>query len=352
MENPFLVRKTTVGIYWSVLFIVSAIQAVFNTISGILPVGISVADGLVFGFLIGAFGLAIWFVTRYNNLENSSVMQICTSHLVAAVVFAISWVLSASLVTRLLVASESYSLYLKSVFTIRLVFGLIFYVVLTSIYYLFILYWNNKLKVTREIELQKQVREAQLKALKSQINPHFLFNSLNSIASLTQVDPLRAHQMVVDLSGFMRASLRNHENEMVTLSDELGTITLYLQIEKNRFGEMLDYRFEVPESCLGWRLPNLLLQPLFENAIKYGVYESLIPVVIELKAACGNEGLELTLSNDFDPEAIPQRGEGVGLQNVQDRLRIVYGSNQLMHIEKNKNRFTVRLLIPNQQMAN
>jgi len=191
------------------------------------------------------------------------------------------------------------------------------------------------------------LRNAQLNALKSQINPHFLFNSLNSIASLTITNPEKAHQMIIALSDFMRYSLQKNMEEMVTLDTELQNISLYLSIEKIRFGEKLTYNFEIEETCKYHHLPNLILQPIFENAIKYGVYETSDSVEIKLRATKIENGMNLLIVNNFDPEAVSSRGNGVGLMNVRERLRIIYGSSQLLAAKRNSNEFEVSIDLPN-----
>ncbi len=346
MEHPFISNRIILIVYWSFLLFLGTAQAVFNFMVEPLPLLVSIIDALVFSFSLGAFGIAIWYVVKYNNLEESSPMQIATSHLVAAIAFSLLWVLFSGLIVRLILSSAEYTLFLKSKGIERIIAGLVFYILLASICYLFILYQRNQQKILHEAELETQIREARLNLLKSQINPHFLFNSLNSIASLTMADPVKAHEMVIALSGFMRYSLRRHNGELVTLEEELQTIGLYLQIEKIRFGDKLEYHFEVDQQCLKCRLPNLVLQPLFENAIKYGVYEASEPVSVDLKVVLDDGMLCLIITNDFDPESVPAKGEGVGLKNVQERLRILYGSSNLVRTEKGDSRFTVTIYIP------
>jgi len=173
---------------------------------------------------------------------------------------------------------------------------------------------------------------------------------LNSIASLTLINPEKAHEMVISLSEFMRYSLRKQKDEMVTLEDELKNIGLYLQIEKIRFGENLDYRFDIANECNSHLIPNLILQPILENAIKYGVYEASRPVAIILKARKLPDGIEIIVINDLDQDSVPLKGEGVGLANINDRLRLLYGSSSLLHIEHGEEQFKVTLVIPDHKI--
>ena len=346
MDHPVKNNWLSGLIYWAIPLLLGMAQAIFNIYTGILPAFAAFADGLTFGILLGLFGLAIWFVVRYNNLEENSVINILTSHLVTAIVYCTLCIFISQLFVKSLLQNPVYDTYVDSSLARRVFEGLLFYILLASIYYLHIYAQINKQKQLREKELNDQLRNAQLNALKSQINPHFLFNSLNSIASLTITNPEKAHRMIIALSDFMRYSLQNNVDEMVTLETELQNISLYLQIEKIRFGDKLAYGFDVNESCKHNRIPNLILQPIFENAIKYGVYETSDSVEINLTATKSENGLNLLIVNDFDPAAVTSRGNGVGLKNIRERLRIIYGSSQLLTTKRNENEFRVLMEIP------
>jgi len=346
MEHPLSSNRILGLIYWLFPLTLGTAQAVFNIHYQILPVSVAIVDGLTFGLVLGILGIAIWYVVRYNDPEKSPGIQIFTSHILAALVFTVSWLLVSGIIAKILVNTPLYDDYLNNQLSSRVEFGLLFYALLVSIYYINVYSQHNREKQLKEAELQNQVRKAELSALKSQINPHFLFNSLNSIASLTLTNPEKAHAMVIALSDFMRYSLRNHQDDMVFLEVELRNIGLYLQIEKIRFGNNLVYRFEVEEECKHHLIPNLILQPIFENAIKYGIYEASKPVEITLDARKLTNYMEIKVINDFDPESVPLKGEGVGLANIKDRLGLIYGSSRLLTIERDKTRFSVTMDIP------
>jgi LytS/YehU family sensor histidine kinase len=144
----------------------------------------------------------------------------------------------------------------------------------------------------------------------------------------------------------MRYSLRKQHNELVALEEEINHTRLYLQIEKIRFGEKMVYTFDVEPECLKCQIPTLLLQPLFENAVKYGVYEASDQVKVSLAAKSEGDHTVLTLTNNYDPDAAPAKGEGIGLKNVRERLRLVYNSNELLQIEDRDGRFRVTIYLP------
>lgn len=144
----------------------------------------------------------------------------------------------------------------------------------------------------------------------------------------------------------MRYSLRHEQIDKVPLSEELKNNMLYLHIEKVRFGEKLNPVFEINENCMQAQIPNMILQPLYENAIKYGVYEATETVDVVTAGRMVNDVLEITITNNYDSVTLPKRGEGIGLRNIRDRLQIIYGNSMLMKVEDDKKKFKVTLAIP------
>jgi len=203
---------------------------------------------------------------------------------------------------------------------------------------------QEKLKV--ESELQNLVKEAELTALKSQINPHFLFNSLNSISSLTITNPDDAQEMVIKLSDFLRYSLSHDKNEKTSLEDEINNLNRYLDIEKVRFGKRLNFVSHVSGDCLSINIPNMILQPLIENSIKHGVYNSSEEVLVVLKCALIGDYVQVEISNDYDPEAVKKKGKGIGLSNIKKRLQLLYKRQDLLELKAEKLTFTAKLRFP------
>jgi LytS/YehU family sensor histidine kinase len=236
--------------------------------------------------------------------------------------------------------------WLSKVLPLKIFGGYVLYIIFVVFFYAIVYYQNFKEKVRKESELKSLVKEAELHALKSQINPHFLFNSLNSISSLTMSDPQKAQEMVINLSSLMRYSLKFNQNERVPLSTEIDNIKLYLQIEKVRFGSKLNPVFNLENDSLKSLVPNMILQPLFENAIKYGVYEATEPVDIITCTRIIDDFVEITISNTYDPEVVHKKGEGIGLRNIRDRLKVIFNNPGLLKIKDFNNTFTVTLLIP------
>ena len=175
---------------------------------------------------------------------------------------------------------------------------------------------------------ERDAQEAQLRALRYQVNPHFLFNTLNSLSSLVMARrDEEAEAMIVNLSAFFRSSLALDPSEDITLAQEIEFQQLYLDIEKLRFPRRLDVRIEVPADLRGARVPPLILQPLVENAIKHGVARTAEPVRLTIAAREEDAQLILTVENDRGPAeaAGSEHGTGVGLVNVCERLAARFG---------------------------
>ncbi len=189
-------------------------------------------------------------------------------------------------------------------------------------------------------------REAELKALKAQVNPHFLFNSLNSISALTSIDPTRARQMCVALSDFLRNSLRLGERASIPLGEELALTKSYLEVESVRFGQKLRIRQQVGDGCAACDVPPLLVQPLIENAIKHGIATLSDGGEITLTSEKWQGQLRVTVENPFDPEAPPAQKTGFGLLGVRNRIRARYGTLGRLDIDVQPAHYRVVVSLP------
>jgi LytS/YehU family sensor histidine kinase len=261
------------------------------------------------------------------------------------------WVLITKfLMTTVLPEEINYQTYWDATFPYRIGTGVFIYGLIILTYYLFVSLSNLSEKNAKEAKLESLVKETELKMLRSQINPHFLFNSLNSISSLTITDPEKARDMVVKLSEFMRYALSRKDEQPVTLQNELENLRLYLDIEKVRFGDKLTTEEIIEPGCLDLKIPVMLLQPLFENAVKHGVYESTESVRIITQANIIDGYFEINISNNYDPAPSLKRGTGTGLLNVTRRLELFYGNKASMKTLKENGIYTVTLYIPKEYL--
>jgi len=191
-------------------------------------------------------------------------------------------------------------------------------------------------------------REAQLRALKAQINPHFLFNCLNSISALTSIDAARAREMCIGLADFLRASLRLGERDTVPFGEELALTNMYLDVEQARFGKRLRLIRDIDPACDSCQVPALLIQPLVENAVKHGIAMMAEGGEILISGHREHDLVQFRVSNPFDPDAPMQARNGIGLRNVRARLEARYGSAGRMQIEATERNYEVTLTFPAQ----
>ena len=201
----------------------------------------------------------------------------------------------------------------------------------------------------RKSEAEKLAKEAELYKLRQQLQPHFLFNSLNSINALIGTRPEEARQMIHQLSDFLRGILKKEENQWVTLSEELQHLQLYLDIEKVRFGHRLTTSIDADENSGQMRIPAMLLQPVVENAIKFGLYDTTDVINISIAATSENGQLIITVQNPCDPEtSLPQKGTGFGISSVKRRLYLLFARTDLLETITNDHLFTTRIKVPQQ----
>ncbi|HEX3009147.1 MAG TPA: histidine kinase [Bacteroidales bacterium] len=307
----------------------------------------SLADGIIFNLFFAVLSLGIWYPVRFINLKNTSTTDIFLNHLgTAAISIGIWYITSYSTSAYLLGDNKEYLKFLDGSAPWRFAMGLFYYIITIFIFYLYISFRNIEEKIAQEAELKGLIRETELNLLKSQINPHFLFNSLNSVSSLTITNPEKAQEMIIKLSDFLRYSINQKEKQLVSLQDELHNINLYLDIEKTRFGDKLNFEIDVPEGCRSKLLPNMILQPLIENAIKHGVYESTEPITIWVTCEEIGNSMKITIKNNFDPDSVRKKGTGMGLKNIQNRLKIIYQADFLLKVSRNDDIFSVSVSFP------
>lgn len=347
MNHPILFNRTSIIYTLAIWGVIIASHTLVLTFFYDQRLHYSLADSLIFNIFFGFLTLGIWYPVRFISLKHTSTVDILLNHLGTASISIVIWYLAAyTTLNYMLDGAEDYLAFLNNSAPWRFAMGLFYYIITIFIYYLYISFRNMEEKIAQEAELKGLIRETELNLLKSQINPHFLFNSLNSISSLTITNPEKAQEMIIKLSDFLRYSIGQKEKQLVTLQDELHNINLYLDIEKSRFGERLNFTIDVPGSCLEREVPNMILQPLIENSIKHGVYESTEPISIWVKCKEEGNSMKITIKNNFDPDSRAKKGTGMGLKNIQNRLKIIYQADYLMQISNKDNIFSVSVSFP------
>lgn len=202
-------------------------------------------------------------------------------------------------------------------------------------------------KFIKHTDAAELLRDAELFKLRQQLQPHFLYNSLNSINALMMIQPEKAQEMVGKLSDFLRSSVKREAEDMIPIADEMAFIEAYLSIEAVRFGDRLKVDFQqgyIDHATI----PPFLLQPLLENAIKFGLYGKTGSVTISAHIWLEEQILNISISNPYDATASSPKGTGFGLEGIRRRLELLYARTDLLEIKKEEEIFTTILKIPQQ----
>ena len=224
--------------------------------------------------------------------------------------------------------------------------GVILYGLAAVAHYLAIEFERARAAERRGFTAALAAQEAELRMLRSQIDPHFLFNSLNSISALTSIDAARARAMTLQLADFFRHSLSLEAHQRVTLADEAMLATRFLAIEQVRFGARLVVHQEISADAAACLLPPMILQPLVENAVKHGIGSLPGGGAIHIRGWRAGSVLHVVVENDVDPDAGGSGTLGIGLENVRLRLTASYAHEASVHAGRDDNRFRVALQLP------
>jgi len=279
--------------------------------------------------------LTPWYMCRQLPLRSSNALKVVANHVGAAILASAIWVEMARFIGYVLDLTPR----LRAELPHLIVVGLLLYSLSVALHYML-------LAVEQSRESEVQARDAELRALKAQINPHFLFNSLNSITALTTVDPARAREMCIRLSDFLRNTLGLGEKESISWRDELQLARTYLEVEKVRFGARLNVEMNVDEACSECMVPPLVLQPLIENAVKHGIATLVDGGTIKVEGKVNDGLLEVSVENGFDPDSPVPRRHGLGLRNVRSRLETRFGPEAKLTAHSQKNQFRAEMVVP------
>ena len=199
----------------------------------------------------------------------------------------------------------------------------------------------------RFYQVQNLAKEAELNKLRHQLQPHFLFNSLNSVFALTIVNPKEAGTMITKLAAFLRGTLKRDDDTWVSVEEEMEYIQLYLDIEKVRFSHRLNVEITVDDASLEQKLPGTILQPVIENAIKFGLYNTSEAITIAVDVRLVDHLLKVTVKNPYDPSVKTDGGTGFGLSAIRRRLYLLFADNELIHTEATADKtFITTISIP------
>ena len=340
------VRLALIWGIWTFIGIVFTLQGYFTSYRSERPVTLvdSAYLQMTWSYLWAlATPLVLWAAARLpierNNWLRSSLLHVPISILLSVVVTALGHLLnwlywgwsmgkpfSFERMTRFVVANFSEGI------------GIYLLIAITS--YAFSYYSRYREGQVRTFQLEAQLSQAQLQALKMQLHPHFLFNTLHSISALLNKDPELARKMITRLGDFLRLTLENSGTQEVTLKQEMEFLSCYLEIERIRFQDRLRTNIDVPPQTLGAKVPNLILQPIVENAILHGIAPRSTPGLIEIEAKQRNGSLRIQV-RDNGPGLSGHRTsenmfkKGLGLANTETRLERLYGAAHLFDLSDN-----------------
>lgn len=328
----------------------------FGTLAGVamssfngLPPLFSIGFSLPLMLLYGEINLSAWFLCRAFPLERTSVWKVLMMSAIAVVIISGLWtVMGWGAMTAL---EQSYSIALsplplsQSLFIIFIT-GAPLFLMSLAVSYLIVAFERSADSERNAYEARLLAQHAELKALRMQIDPHFLFNSLNSISALTTTNPELARTMTTTLADFFRKSLSYGAKDTIPLKEELSLLNHYLDIEKIRFGKRLSVTMVIDPSTNDDHVPPLILQPLVENAIKHGISDSVEGGMVTILSQRKNDRLFLTVENPLEDDAPKKKGAGMGMEIVRQRLQTIYGSDGDLKTSVNGGKFQAILFLP------
>ncbi|MGZ8556735.1 MAG: sensor histidine kinase [Chitinophagaceae bacterium] len=340
--SPFSARRflITFSIAWLVLMADHVILLYWYD----FPLNVAIVDSLISNVPLLWVCLLVINTIRYYLPGREQYLNI----LVMCIVLTILWLLLSKWLLALSLNSFSnYQEFLSRSLIIRFSIGFLVLGIVTMMGINWFTWQEYQKNEERKTDAEKLAKDAELFKLRQQLQPHFLFNSLNSINALIGNRPEEARKMVQQLSDFLRGTIKKEETQWVNLEEELQYLQLYLDIEKVRFGNRLATIIDISKATQPMKLPALILQPVVENAIKFGLYDTTGETIIRMETSVSGNELIIKVSNHFDPEtSSPKQGTGFGLKSVQRRLYLLFARNDLLVTEAKDNIFTTVVKIP------
>ncbi len=349
--HPILARKGRLGPYLVGSVPLGAILTALLARPGAFSLTEAAAVACPLTLVYAFLGLSAWYPCRSLPLPlpRAKIPLLIATHGVAALLTSAVWVFLGGAIVRLLGLlpfftdlPARYAPQVPALFAA----GVLLYLLSVALHYVLLSFEAAREAEKREAELRILAREAELKALKSQIQPHFLFNSLNSISALVGTDPARARAMCVCLADFLRKSLAVGERKSIRVGEELSLAKSYLDVERVRFGKRLAVEEEIEpdgEECL---VPPLVLQPLIENAVVHGISTLVEGGIVRLEARRAGHRLRIVIENPFDPDVPARPRGGLGLRIVRERLAALYGSEAIFAAKRLAGRYLAVISIP------
>ncbi len=347
--HPILAEWRRLGAYlasWALLgVLLAALLATAAPFGWLEAIVFALPLAIVYGFV----GLGSFWVCRAAPLELKRLPRALGTQLAAALISAALW----------LVVGRGFALVLDrygpfpglaakqtAAAPLLLGLGVVLYLLAATLHYLLGAFEASQEAERRALELEIASREAELRTLRAQIHPHFLFNSLNAINALIAARPEEARRLCVRLGDFLRRSLTLGSHERIPLAEELDLAETLLAIEKVRFGDRLSHEIHADDRARGCKVPPLVLQPLVENAVTHGIAQMLDGGTVRITAEQRGDRLLIVVENPRDPDSPDPGGAGIGLQNVRRRLDALHGDDADVRVRPETESFRVELRLP------
>jgi len=347
--HPLLTRPRQLGLYLLAWVPLAGILVYLLTGSS----GLNWREAIILTLplcLVYAFAcLSAWYPCRALPLERSGFVKLALVHLTDSALVSVLWVQIAKGFAVALVRWGGFTgldQRLAKYTSLLWVTGVLLYLLSVTFYYMLLAEQASREAQERALQARVLARDAELKALRAQVNPHFLFNCLHSISALTSSDAAKAREMCILLGDFLRRTLGLGEKQSIPLEEEMSLVHAFLAVEKIRYGARLQMEELVDKEALNAQVPPLLLQPLVENAVSHGIANLVEGGWIRLEVKQNNGYLRIAIENLFDPEAPQRHRNGVGLANVRQRLQARYGDGATFGTTAEEGRFRVAISLP------
>jgi Histidine kinase len=345
--HPILKQRSRLMLYLAVWVAFGLLLAPVLVLGGGAPVVWAIEFAVPLSLVLGLQSLSFWYLVQSMPPGETPIVRMVVTWLTAGVVSLATWLLLGYIwASWLMPETDQYGDVGLTMLPLMVFAGAIGISLAVLGHYLGGAFQRSRNAERRALELQVLAREAELKSLRAQLDPHFLFNSLNSVAALIGNDSTAARQMCFLMAQFFRKSLTLAREQAITLSDEVSLAETFLAIEKVRFGERLRSRFDITDDVRDVAVPPLVLQPLVENAVHHGVAHLLEGGEVTVQARRREGFLELVVQNPCDPDRPASRGTGVGLSNVRSRVETLCGHRASVDVDAREAHFRVSILLP------
>lgn len=346
--HPILARSSRLALYLGLWLLVGGLLTLLLAESTLLTLLQASVVALPIASAYAFVCLSAWYVARSLPIITTGTTRILATGLVAATLSSALWLALSRAWVSVLIRRAAFPEAARSGAHDGLIFGVgvLLYLLSLAISYVLVTFENTRAADRRSLQVEVQAREAELRSLRAQIDPHFLFNCLHSISALTTADPAAARRMCLLLGDFLRETLALGGEARITVARELKLVQRFLEVERIRFGDRLDLEVAVEPDAERCLVPPLLLQPIVENAVTHGVAHLLGRGTVRITASRTPQRVVLVVDNPCDPERPRRTGTGVGLSNVRARLKTLYGGEAAVNTSEQEGLWRVELSFP------